>query len=114
MKFAAIKKQCLLWGYTSAALVLLLIVGVAVSIWGSSQPPQAISALVANLPLGWWRAVLYSLLVLCWPQLVRHLTRHRRHDSSSSASRRPLAILIILYECLIVQNPLAVLLAWVV
>ena len=33
MKFAAIKRQCLLWGYTSAALVLLLIVGVAVSIW---------------------------------------------------------------------------------
>ena len=98
------------WGYTSVALVLLLIVGVAVSIWGSSQPPQAISTLVANLPLGWWRAVIYSLLVLCWPRLVCHLTRHRRHDSSSSASRRPLIILIILYECLIVQNPLAILL----
>lgn len=113
MKFAAIKRQCLLWGYTSVALVLLLIVGVAVSIWGSSQPPQAISTLVANLPLGWWRAVIYSLLVLCWPRLVCHLTRHRRHDSSSSASRRPLVILIILYECLIVQNPLAALLGWV-
>ena len=113
MKFAALKRQCLLWGYTSAALVLLLIVGVAVSIWGSSQPPQAISTLVANLPLGWWRAVIYSLLVLCWPRLVCHLTRHRRHDSSSSASRRPLVILIILYECLIVQNPLAALLGWV-
>ena len=98
------------WGYTSVALVLLLIVGVAVSIWGSSQPPQAISTLVANLPLGWWRAVIYSLLVLCWPRLVCHLTRHRRHDSSSSASRRPLIILIILYECLIVQNPLVILL----
>ena len=60
----------MLWGYTSAALVLLLIVGVAVSIWGSSQPPQAISTLVANLPLGWWRAGIYSLLVLFWPQLV--------------------------------------------
>ena len=103
----------MLWGYTSAALVLLLIVGVAVSIWGSSQPPQEISTLVANLPLGWWRAGIYSLLVLFWPQLVRHLTRHRRHDSSSSASRRPLVILIILYECLIVQNPLAALLDWV-
>ena len=113
MKFAAIKRQCLLWGYTSVALVLLLLVGVAVSIWGSSQPPQAISTLVANLPLGWWRAVIYSLLVLCWPRLVCHLTRHRRHDSSSSASRRPLVILIILYECLIVQNPLAALLGWV-
>jgi len=100
----------LFWGYTSVALVLLLIVGVAVSIWGSSQPPQAISTLVANLPLGWWRAVIYSLLVLCWPRLVCHLTRHRRHDSSSSASRRPLIILIILYECLIVQNPLVILL----
>ena len=113
MKFAAIKRQCLLWGYTSVALVLLLIVGVAVSIWGSSQPPQAISTLVANLPLGWWRAGIYSLLVLFWPRLVCHLTRHRRHDSSSSASRRPLVILIILYECLIVQNPLAALLDWV-
>lgn len=113
MKFAALKRRFLLWGYTSAALVLLLIAGVAVSIWGSSQPPQAISTLVANLPLGWWRAVIYSLLVLCWPRLVCHLTRHRRHDSSSSASRRPLVILIILYECLIVQNPLAALLGWV-
>lgn len=113
MKISPLKRQFLLWGYTSAALVLLLIVGVAVSIWGSSQPPQAISTLVANLPLGWWRAVIYSLLVLCWPRLVCHLTRHRRHDSSSSASRRPLVILIILYECLIVQNPLAALLGWV-
>jgi len=110
MKFYSVKRQFLFWGYTSVALVLLLIVGVAVSIWGSSQPPQAISTLVANLPLGWWRAVIYSLLVLCWPRLVCHLTRHRRHDSSSSASRRPLIILIILYECLIVQNPLVILL----
>ena len=62
MKFAALKRQFLLWGYTSAALVLLLIVGVAVSIWGSSQPPQAIGSLVANLPLGWWRAV----SIVCW------------------------------------------------
>ncbi|WP_299082339.1 hypothetical protein [uncultured Paraglaciecola sp.] len=113
MKFAALKRQFLLWGYTSAALVLLLIVGVAVSIWGSSQPPQAIGSLVANLPLGWWRAGIYSLLVLCWPRFVCHLTRDHRHDSSSSASRRPLIILIILYECLIVQNPLAALLDWV-
>ncbi|MAV30890.1 MAG: hypothetical protein CL866_09125 [Cycloclasticus sp.] len=113
MKFAALKRQFLLWGYTSAALVLLLIVGVAVSIWGSSQPPQAIGSLVANLPLGWWRAGIYSLLVVFWPRLVCQLTRHRWHDSSSSASRRPLVILIILYECLIAQNPLAVLLGWV-
>lgn len=113
MKFDAIKRQCLLWGYTSAALVLLLIVGVAVSIWGSSQSPQAIGSLVANLPLGWWRAGIYSFLVLFWPRLVYQLTRHRRHDSSSSVSRRPLVILIILYECLIAQNPLAVLLGWV-
>ena len=110
MKFAAIKRQCLLWGYTSAALVLLLIVGVAVSLWVGSQSPKAIGSLVSNLPLGWWRAGIYSLLVLYWPQLVCHLTRHRRHDSSSSASRRPLIILIMLYECLIVQNPLAILL----
>ena len=103
----------MLWGYTSAALVLLLLVGVAVSIWVGSQPPQEIGLLVANFPLGWWRAGIYSLLVLFWPQLVRYLTRHRRHDSSSSASRRPLVILIILYECLIVQNPLAALLDWV-
>ena len=110
MKFYSVKRRFLLWGYTSVALVLLLIAGVAVSIWGSSQPPQAISTLVANLPLGWWRVGIYSLLVLFWPQLVRHLTRHRRHDSSFLASRRPLIILIILYECLIVQNPLAILL----
>ena len=113
MKFYSVKRQFLFWGYTSVALVLLLIVGVAVSIWGSSQPPQAISTLVANLPLGWWRAVIYSLLVLCWPRLVYHLTRHHRNDSSPTASRRPLVILIILYECLIVQNPLAALLDWV-
>ena len=113
MKFSPLKKQCLLWGYTSAALLLLLTVGFAFSLWVGSQPPQAIGLLVANLPLGWWRAGIYSLLVLFWPRLVCHLTRHRRHDSSSSASRRPLVILIILYEGLIVQNPLAILLGWV-
>ena len=113
MKFAALKRQCLIWGYTSAALLLLLIVGVAVSIWGSSQSPQAIGSLMGNVPLGWWRAAIYSLLVLFWPQLVCCLTRNRRYDSSCPANRRLLVILIILYECLIVQNPLAYLLGWV-
>ena len=113
MKFAAIKRQCLLWGYTSVALILLLIVGMAVSLWAGLQSPPAIGSLVENLPLGWWRAGIYSLLVLCWPRLICHLTRHRQHNSSSAVSRRPLVILIILYECLIVQNPLAVLLGWV-
>ncbi len=60
MKFAALKRQCLIWGYTSATLLLLLIVGVVVSLWVSSQPPQALDSLVANLPLGWWRAAIYS------------------------------------------------------
>ncbi len=112
MKFAPLKSQCLLWGYTSAALLLLFIMGVAVSLWVSSQPPQAMDSLVANLPLGWWRASIYSLLVMFWPQLVCHLTRYRRNNSSYSASRRPLVVLIIFYECLIVQNPLAYLLDW--
>jgi len=113
MKFAALKRQCLIWGYTSAALLLLLIVGVVVSLWVSSQPPQAVDSLVANLPLGWWRAAIYSLLVLFWPQLICRLTRNRRYDSSCPANRRLLVILIILYECLIVQNPLEYLLDWV-
>ena len=113
MKFSALKRQCLIWGYTSATLLLLLIVGVVVSLWVSSQPPQAMDTLVANLPLGWWRASIYSPLVMFWPHLVCHLTRYRRYDSSCPANRRLLVILIILYECLIVQNPLAYLLDWV-
>jgi hypothetical protein len=111
MKFALLKGSCLRWGYTIAALLLLFVAGFAVSLWVSAPPHQAMVSPVAHWPLGGWRALVYSLLLWCWPRLVGRLHRYHQHRGANAVSRRPLVILVVFYEGLMVQNPLAVLLS---
>ena len=114
MRLVYLKRQCLLWGYTSIGLVLLFIAGFVVSLWVGAESAQEIESYIESTSFGWWRIVIYGLLVLLWPRFLYWLTRRHQPGASYTASRRSLVILIVLYECLIVQNPLAILLEWVV
>ena len=110
MNLTFLKRQCQLWGVTFAGLLLLFVAGFAVSIWNGDNLAQNLSTYADNISLGWWRVGGYILLLLLWPRLVRRLASNRQSISNKLASRRPLVVLILLYELLIVQNPLATLL----
>lgn len=109
MNLAFLKRQCQLWGFTFVGLLLLFVVGFAVSVWNGDNLAPNVSTYADNLSLGWWRVGGYILLFLLWPRLVRRLASNRQSISNKLVSRRPLVVLILLYELLIVQNPLAAL-----
>jgi hypothetical protein len=113
MTMALLKRQFLLWGFTFAGAGLLLIAGLLLSFWIGNNPSLDVGETMDGMQLGWWRAVIYSALLLFWPRLVSRVIHNREQSQPHLLSRRPLIILIILYECLIVQNPLSVILAWV-
>ena len=110
---ALLKRHFLLWGFTFAGVGLLLIAGLLLSFWVGNNPSLDIGEILDGMQFGWWRAVIYSALLLIWPRLVSRVMHNRQKSQQYLLSRRPLIILIILYECLIVQNPLSVILAWV-
>jgi len=108
-----LKRQFLFWGFTFAGIGLLLVAGLLISLWIGNNPSLDIGEVMDGMQFGWWRAVIYSMLLLFWPRLVLRVIRNRKQSQLYLLNRRPLIILIILYECLIVQNPLSVILAWV-
>ena len=113
MNFITLKGQCLLWLWTLMGLVLLLVVGFMVALWMGGGH-QAIQQKFNQLPWGWWRGFGYGVLLLSWPRLVRLAINYRQSTCRGQfVSRRPLIILIVLYELLLVQNPLAALFRWV-
>ena len=112
MRLAFLKRHFLVWGITTAALALLFVAGVLASFWAVGQSTQDYGLLIQELPLGWWRAAAYLLLIVFWPRLIYQLAR-KYSGASYKSNRRPLIILIILYEVLIVENPLAALFRWV-
>ena len=113
MNFATLKGQCLLWLWTLVGLVLLLAIGFMVALW-MGEEHQAVQQTFNQLPWGWWRGVGYGVLLLSWPHLVRLAINNREFTCRGQfVSRRPLIILIVLYELLLVQNPLAALFKWV-
>jgi hypothetical protein len=107
------KRQVLLWGFTAAGIGLLFIAGLFVSYLVGIDPSLKSEAILDETQLGWWRAVIYSVIVLFWPRFVSRVIPKQQQSLQHPRSRAPLVILIILYECLIVQNPLSVILAWV-
>ena len=113
MNFSIIKGQCLLWLWTLIGLVLLLAAGFLVALW-MGEEHQAVQQKFNQLPWGWWRGLGYGVLLLSWPRLVGLVINYRQSTCrGQSVSRRPLTILIVLYELLLVQNPLAALFRWV-
>lgn len=113
MKFTTLKGQCLLWLWTLMGFVVLLVVGFMVALW-MGEEHQAAQQKFNQLPWGWWRGVGYGVLLLSWPRLVRLVINYRQSTCrGQSVSPRPLIILIVLYELLLVQNPLAALFRWV-
>jgi hypothetical protein len=107
-----LKRQFLLWGFTVTGIGLLFIAGLLVSFLIGIDPALNSGEIMDGSQLGWWRAVIYSVIVLLWPRLVTRVIQNRHQSLQHLRSRAPLVFLIILYECLIVQNPLSVLLAW--
>jgi len=113
MSFATLKGQCLLWLWTLMGLFLLLAVGFLVALWMGGDH-QSVQQQFSRLPWGWWRGMAYSVLLLSWPRMVKEAINYRHLACrGQSVSRRPLIILIMLYELLLVQNPLAALFRWV-
>jgi hypothetical protein len=112
MKLAFLKRHFFVWGITAVALALLFIAGALASFWVAGQSTQNYGLLTQGLPLGWCRAAAYLLLIVFWPRLIYQLTR-KYSGASRKYNRRPLIMLIIFYEVLIVQNPLAALFRWV-
>ena len=102
-----LKRNCLLWGWTITGLSLLMITGLCASLWTGVEKSQ----FTQNIPFGACRVAVYGVLLICWPAIVGRLTNHRCHPMTPLTIRRPLIILILLYECVIVQNPLSALLA---
>ncbi|MBL1292811.1 MAG: hypothetical protein COB61_002960 [Thiotrichales bacterium] len=112
MSFSILKGQCLLWLWTLIGLVLLLAVGFMVALW-MGEEHQAIQQTFNQLPWGWWRGLGYGVLLLFWPRWVKAVIHYRQSAYRGQfVSRRPLIILIVLYELLLVQNPLATLFKW--
>ena len=112
MRLTGLKQHCLLWGFTVAGMMALLTAGFVASVWLGRHYSEGVPLMMEEWHLGGARVVLYGVLMLFWSPLVSWLTDRHKH-AASYRGRRPLMILIVLYEVLIVQNPLAVLLAWV-
>ena len=113
MNFATLKGQCMLWLWTLMGLVLLLAVGFSVALWMGGDY-QSVQQQFGRLPWGWWRGLAFSVLLLSWPRLVKTVINYRQSAYRGQAiSRHSVVVLIVLYELLLVQNPLAALFRWV-
>ncbi len=112
MNSSILKRQCAVWGYTLLGLFLLFGFGLMISFWLGSDLTQLPQSPTNILPLLGWRMAVYSGLLVMWPRLTEWLTHPPKQDNRLLLSRRPLVLLILAYELLIVQNPLALLLQW--
>lgn len=79
----------------------LAIVGIVLTLWSRHQDLEAIHAALeeAKPALAIWRLVLYAALVAAWPRLCRRLA-----DERLGGQRWQVAIGLLLYELLLVQN----------
>lgn len=97
--------------FTTISVGLLVISGLLMSVWLSKGEVQSVSTQIVELPWVWWRGLAYSSLLIAWPWLLLRLAPTKKRPLK--ISRRPLVFLIVFYECVIVQNPLALLLNWI-
>ena len=109
MSLPILKRQSVFWGCTLAALVFLLVVGFLVSQLTTDSSVQAISHKLDKLPFFLLRLLMYGALLFFWSRLVQWLASKRNIVTQVIISRRPLIILIVFYEFLVVQNSIAIL-----
>ena len=102
-------KQRWRWLFTLIALVLLFMAGLIVSLLVSSTDLSG-HQFDGRTWLG-WRLLVYSLLIGLWPFLIQNLLKKFKVKASRKPSRLHLLVIIVLYELLIVQNPLQALLS---
>ncbi|PCJ43339.1 MAG: hypothetical protein COA71_00230 [SAR86 cluster bacterium] len=86
----------------SVVFVLLLCL-----LWGADELITR-SQSINSLPWGWWRGLFYAVLIFLWPWLIKGVAK----SHIGNVSRRPVIILVLLYEGLVVLNPLATLMHW--
>lgn len=112
MILPVLKRQIFLWGYTLATLIFLLAVGFLGSQLITESSLQVIFRQLDSLPLFLFRGLMYGVLLFFWPRLIQWLASRRYAATQVITIRRPLIILIVCYELLIVQNPVALLFKW--
>ena len=96
------------WLFTLIAFVVLFVAGLIVALLvSSSQIPTHQFDGYTWLA---WRLLIYFLLIGLWPFLIQHLFNRFKIKTRQAPARLPLLMLIVLYELLIVQNPLQALL----
>lgn len=76
-------------------------------LWGTDELITR-SQRINTLPWVWWRALFYAVLIFFWPWLIKGVAK----SHVVNVSRRPVIILVLLYEGLVVLNPLAALMHW--
>ncbi|PHS00160.1 MAG: hypothetical protein COA78_24235 [Blastopirellula sp.] len=90
-------------GFGVAGLIIVLLF-----FWFGADELIVESQQINTLPWGWWRGVLYAVLFFLWSWLIKGVAKNRK----LKVSKRPLIILIMLYEGLVVLNPLSTLMHW--
>ena len=108
-----LKRALWQWGCTLWALTLLLAGGVLICLWISEHgiPPAGEHLYTYSLTV--WRYLVYGLLLMLWPGIVRYLINRRNPKIRPIVNRRSLLILITGYEALVVRKLLTVIGAWV-
>ena len=110
MSFTLIKRQLLVWGFTFVALVLLLGSGLLIGVWFEYSEANTFDHRATTPAYLSWRLLVYGLLLLFWSVIIKRVLPSMPRGKQSAVGRRVLLLLIIAYELLIVQNPLAQLL----
>ena len=108
------KRHAYFLSLTIAGFILLFTVGLASSFFAGERPALYINHLVDSGFLTCWRIALYVILLVFWPRLVALAVGTHQLTTARYKSRKPLLVVVLLYEVLIVFNPLALAISWVI
>ena len=99
-----LKRHSFFWFATFAAMTIVALVGMILI--NDSDLRHSIDGLIENheVALSIWRFSVYLLLIYCWPKMAAFVSKSKNTDKNSRLS---IILLILLYEFVIVQNPLA-------
>lgn len=101
-----IKKHLFMWLAMFTVFAVFLVVGLSLSTIVNENTVSQLQHM-SMWPLFNWRVCFYAVLVWVWPWLIKRIARKRLNKNDVSPKRLPLIVTILLYELVIVQNPLA-------